>query len=355
MSAGRKARRERISAAFDAFHARVRDLLTAATRLSEGAARDHAETMVELWLRREGMESARTATGLQRVLANPRVAAAVDRVVADEAAAFDGWLADGPHRLAALVDDHAPAAAGAEHGWLPREGVVSEREGADGVPQLWRIGTGSVGAGDGSGALPAPGAARFPVGVPLLDESHLQVDTRARSVGSEAERAGRRAAAEALVEALVLRAVGYFRPGLVYVHVWDVGHLTGSLPGLYPLTRTGLLTVHDPGNLEGLLDELADRIRRVHTRVLVDGHPSLQALAREAKQWPEPWVVAVLVGDGTPLKDEEPVQRVLRGGLACGISLVLVDVPMTIGAPLETVRLHSVPDGAGQPPSPSPR
>ena len=46
----------------------------------------------------------------------------------------------------------------------------------------------------------------------------------------------------------------------------------------------------------------------------------------------------MLVGDGTPLKDEELVQRVLRGGLACGISLVLVDVPMTIGAPLETVR-----------------
>ena len=73
--------------------------------------------------------------------------------------------------------------------------------------------------------------ARFPVGVPLLDESHLQVDTRSRTVGSEAERVGRRAAAEALVEALVLRAVGYFRPGLVYVHVWDVGQLTGSLPG----------------------------------------------------------------------------------------------------------------------------
>ena len=85
----------------------------------------------------------------------------------------------------------------------------------------------------------------------------------------------------------------------------------------------------------------------MHTRVLVDGHPSLRVLAREAHQWPEPWVVAVLVGNGTPLKEEQPVQRVPRGGLACGISLVLVDVPMTIGAPLETVRLHSVPDGTG--------
>jgi S-DNA-T family DNA segregation ATPase FtsK/SpoIIIE len=347
VSVGRKARHERISAAFDRFHATVRDLLTAATRLSEGAAREHAQTMVELWLRREGMEAARVDPRMQGVLANPRVAAAVRRVVADEAAAFDGWFADGPDRLADLMHDHAPAAAGTEQGWLPQnKDDVSAREGPDGVPQLWRIGCGAVGAGDGSGALPAAGAVRFPVGVPLLDESHLQVDTRPRVVGSEAERVGRRATAEALVEALVLRAVASFRPGLVYVHVWDVGHLTGSLPGLYPLTRTGLLTVHDPGNLEGLLDELADRIRRVHTRVLVDGHPSLQALARDAQQWPEPWVVAVLVGDGTPLRDEELVQRVLRGGLACGISLVLVDVPMTIGAPLETVRLNSVRDGA---------
>ena len=89
MSVGRKARRERSSAAFDTFHATVRDLLTAATRLSEGAAREHAETMVELWLRQEGLESARTDPGLQGVLANPRVASAVDRVAADEVAAFD--------------------------------------------------------------------------------------------------------------------------------------------------------------------------------------------------------------------------------------------------------------------------
>ena len=123
------------------------------------------------------------------------------------------------------------------------------------------------------------GAGSFPVGVPLLDESHLQIDPLSRTARTEAERVARRAAAESLVETLLLRVVGYFRPGLVHVHVWDVGRLTGSLPGLYPLTRTGLLTVHDPGDLEGLLEELSDRIRRVHARVLVGGHPSLKALA----------------------------------------------------------------------------
>ena len=81
------------------------------------------------------------------------------------------------------------------------------------------------------------------------------------------------------------------------LHVWDVGQLTGTLPGLYPLTRTGLLTVHDPKRLPQLLEELSDRIRRVHTRVLVDGHPSLRALAAPRAERTEPWVVAVLIGN----------------------------------------------------------
>jgi hypothetical protein len=191
--------------------------------------------------------------------------------------------------------------------------------------------------------------------VPLLDASHLQIDVRSGAGAGHRERTARRAAAESLVEALLLRTVSHFRPGLVHLHVWDTGRLTGALPGLYPLTRTGLLTVHDPGNLEGLLDELADRIRRVHTRVLVDGQPSLRALAEQTGRREEPWFVVVLVGDGTPLPEEEQLQRVLRGGPACGISVVLLDVPMTIGAALETVRLHSVPDDpAAGPADPGP-
>ncbi len=343
-----RGRRERITAAFNALHAATGPVLGAAQRLSEGVAQEHAETMVETWLRGEGLDAARVDPGLAAVLANPRLSAVVDRVAADRDAALDAWLAPaagdpGPQRLAALMAAAAPGAAGAVDGWLPRRREdVGAVEGTGPVPQLWRVGAGSVGAGRGTGALPTAGAPTFPVGVPLLDESHLQIDPHRRSVRSEAELRQRRATAESLVEALLLRTVGYFRPGLVHLHVWDVGQLTGSLPGLYPLTRTGLLTVHDPGNLEGLLGELAERIRRVHTRVLVGGHPSLRALAAEAGERTEPWVVAVLVGDGTPLQEEDQVQRVLRGGLACGISLVLLDVPMTIGAPLETLRLHTV-------------
>jgi hypothetical protein len=197
-------------------------------------------------------------------------------------------------------------------------------DGAGPVPRLWRIGEAVA-----NGAPPHP---PFPVAVPLLDESHLEVRTTPRT----------RAAAESLVETLLLRVVSYFRPGMVALHVWDVGQLTGAVPGLYPLTRTGLLTVHDPGRLAELLSELSDHIRRVHTRVLVDGHPSLRALSATTGTRSEPWQIAVLVGNHVELRDEDrrALQRIARNGLACGIQLVLVDVPVTISAPLETVSLR---------------
>ena len=99
--------------------------------------------------------------------------------------------------------------------------------------------------------------------------------------------------------------------------------------------------MHDPGSLGGLLDELSDRIRRVHTRVLVGGLPSLAEQARQGGTRTEPWVVAVLLGNRRALaeEDQRQLQRVLRGGPACGISAVLVDVPLTIAAAVETVRL----------------
>ena len=92
--------------------------------------------------------------------------------------------------------------------------------------------------------------------MPLLDQAHLHISSTPDS----------RQLADTLVENLLLRVLSHFQPGLVHVHVWDVGQLTGSLPGLYPLTRAGLLTVHDPARLHELLDELSEHIRQVHTR-----------------------------------------------------------------------------------------
>ena len=168
--------------------------------------------------------------------------------------------------------------------------------------------------------------------MPLLDESHLQISSTPEG----------RAAAEALVQNLLLRVVSYFRPGLVQVHVWDVGSFTGTLPGLYPLTRAGLLTVHDPTRLPQLLEELSNRIRRVHTRVLVDGQPRLRALAA-ATDGRADRAVGGRGADRQPVgmreEDHRQLQRVARGGLACGVQLVLLDVPVTVNAAVETVQL----------------
>ncbi|MGH3613450.1 MAG: FtsK/SpoIIIE domain-containing protein [Pseudonocardia sp.] len=317
----RSNRKQRVKEAFDAFRDTVSAALGAADRLRDAVVRANAETMVEIWLREDGLDAARVDPRMRIPLANPRFADLVHRAEVDLTAALERWLRTGPRALATVLDDAAPDAAGRDPGeWLGQIGKIDD---AGPVPGLWRIGSGRVG--------PDP-RQTFGVGVPLLDESHLQVSSTHEG----------RARAEALVEALLVRVVSYFRPGLVQLHVWDVGQFTGALPGLYPLTRTGLLTVHDPGRLSQLLEELSDRIRRVHTRVLVGGHPSLRALAATLGGRSEPWVVAVLVGNRSALPEEDhrQLQRVARGGLACGVQLVLLDVPMTVNAPVETVHLR---------------
>jgi S-DNA-T family DNA segregation ATPase FtsK/SpoIIIE len=318
---GRTRRQERITEAFEALCDAVARALGASERARDLAAHAYAEAMVESWLRAEGLDAAQPGSGLDRLLTNPRLQGVLDRVRADRNAAFWQWLATGPAELAELVADAAPDAAGrAPVDWL---GTVGKADGSGPVPELWTIGTGRIGTAK-------PG---FPAAVPLLDESHLQVASTHES----------RDRAEALVENLLLRVMTHFRPGMVHLHVWDVGQFTGALPGLYPLTRTGLLTVHDPALLPQLLEELSDCIRRVHTRVLVDGHPSLRALAEQTGGRSEPWIIAVLVGNRSALKDDEhrQLQRIARGGLACGVQLVLLDVPITANAPIETVRVNA--------------
>lgn len=294
MARGPSKRQQRIAMAFDALCAAIARALGAAEGARESAVRAHAEAMVEMWLREEGLDAAEIDPGLRRIVANPELARPVKRVDFDRKTAFREWLATGPRRLTQILAEAAPDAAGGDPDeWL---GQVGKIDGMGPVPSLWTIGTGRIG-----GAEP-----RFPVAVPLLDESHLQISSTHDSRGR----------AESLVENLLLRVMSSFRPGVVQLHVWDVGRFTGSLPGLYPLTRTGLLTVHDPAMLDELLEELSDRIRRVHTRVLVDGHPSLRAMAETSGGRTEPWIVAVLLGNRSALKDAEhrQLQRVARDG-----------------------------------------
>ena len=329
MAPGRKARRDRVTAAFDAFHAAAARALGAAARQRESAVRAQAEAMFELWLRREGVAAVRADPSLAPAFRSPVLAAAVERAERDRLAGLSGWLPDGPRALADVVADAAPGPAGARGtAWLDEVVRAADpdasgtdllrNEGVKDHPELWRIGAGHLEIGDA-----------FPVALPLLDESHLRIDSVPES----------RPAAEALVEQLLMRMLACFRPGILTVDVWDVGQY-GLMPALYPLARTGLVTSHDPNRLGDLLDELSERIRKVHSRVLVGGFPSLRAHAAHEGRRSEPWVVVVLAGNRTALPEDQQrqLQRIARSGLACGIHLVMLDVPVTVAAPVESVR-----------------
>ncbi|MBW4719034.1 FtsK/SpoIIIE domain-containing protein [Saccharothrix obliqua] len=314
----RDERRRRIEDSFEEFRLAVAAALGNASRELRRLADERARDMFEVVVRGEGVD---------RALADPVLSAAARRegfkqrladTMIDRVAAFREWSERGPDQLTALVEEVAPGAASwPPEQWLGRPGTA---DGSEGVPELWRIGTGVVRS--------APEPRAFPVAVPLVDHSHLHVAAAVEG----------RPAADALVENLLLRLVSYFQPGLVHVHVWDVNQLTGSLPGLYPLTRAGLLTVHDPARLHELLDELSDHIRRVHTGVLVEGHQSVRAVGGRRT---EPWRVAVLFGNRQALKEEhqQQLQRVARNGLACGVLLIIVDIPVTVNSPIETVTI----------------
>ncbi|WP_035291390.1 FtsK/SpoIIIE domain-containing protein [Actinoalloteichus caeruleus] len=317
-------RRRRIEESFDRFRRAVANFLGVAANRQSAASLDHARLMFELWLRETGVDRLPTDETLARCLPNRSLRPVLDRAVAERDEVFRPWTTRGPERLADLVRRTAPGAAGdAPRDWLGRPGTSDGTLEGGGTPQLWRVGTARVDA--------VPDSAPFPVAVPLLDGAHLHISSTPKS----------RITAETMVESLLLRVFSHFQPGLVHLHVWDVGQLTGSLPGLYPLARAGLLTVHDPARPHDLLDELAEHIRRIHTSVLVDGRPSLGALSEETGRRKEPWRVAVLFGNRSALREEQQqkLQRIARNGLSCGVVLILVDLPVTVNSAVESLRL----------------
>lgn len=247
--------------------------------------------------------------------------AAADALV-DNPAVQD-WLTCGPAKLREEVASGAIGPAGDPvETWL---GQVGKRDGGGDNPILWRI---------GSAALPGARNNGWPVAVELLDRAHLAIATEDATRGT----------GEAMAEQLVMRVLSTYRPGLVRIHVWDIREHAGSMPGLYPLLRAELLTVWHPAQLCGLLDHLSERITLVRTRILKDhGHRTLaeHAAAETEGVRTEPWTVAVLLGDGEPLRDAdaERLQRVSRGALDAGISLITVDVPVEPQAPYEAVIL----------------
>lgn len=315
-------RRARIGEVFDQFHDAVAMVLGAAKQEQIVASAQHRRAEFELTLRTLGIRAVQADPDFAAQREDPALRPLAERALAEHEQVFAQWTGDGPATLSALVAEHAPGSAGAPWPeWLGRPG---EHDGGTPAPGLWRIGSARI--------EEASLAEQFPAAVPLLDHGHLHVVSASTT----------RLAAEALVETLVLRTLSYFQPGLVQVHVWDTGQFTGSLPGLYPLARAGLLTVHDPSRLQDLLTEFSEHIRRVHTRILVDGHTSLRALTKATGKRSEPWRIAILFGNHETLDDQlrQQLQRVARNGLECGIQLIMVDMRLSVNSPLETVELH---------------
>ncbi|MBQ0902463.1 FtsK/SpoIIIE domain-containing protein [Micromonospora sp. U21] len=274
--------------------ARVRDTLAEAlgatrTRLSAAQA--------ELTAARERLTRVRRAA-----------AAVPDRVGGQR----DGRLAEIDTRHAARIAElarhaadaarrEAPGCAGSDWpGWTPTPARRAEPPGA------LRVGTVRIDDVDPVPAL-----------VPLLDAGHVHL--------SGDDRAG----CDAVVAALLLRAVGRADPGAVRLIGYDPEHLGGGLAGFAPLGTAGLLTFVGPGGLGPLLDDLVEQIRRINETVLAGEYGSLRELAAATGRRPEPWRVAVLLG-GDELNRHERGQldRVVRAGAACGVHLVVRGVPL---------------------------
>jgi hypothetical protein len=319
----RNERRSGIEAAFERLRTSIATALGAAENECARVRSEFARQEFALRIARRGVAAVERDPTEIEATSSPAFDEALDEALRERDEIYADWTGQGPAQLTDLVDSAAPGTAGLP--WQEWLGEVGTADGTATPPQLWRIGTAEV--------PDSPSPQPFPVAVPLLDESHLYLTSAGDPLLREK--------AEALVQNLLLRVLSYYQPGLVRIHVWDVAQLTGTLPGLYPLTTAGLLTAHEPTRPDEMLDELSDHIRRIHTGALLDGHISLRSLAEESGERDEPWRIAVLFGDGEPLRDEhqQQLQRIARNGLACGIQLIVSNLPLTVNSALESVTL----------------
>jgi len=243
------------------------------------------------------------------------------------------------HRLRAaaaeltdLAAEQAPGAAGAEwRHWAP---TPPDRAGAPGLYRIGRLLARDVVAGS-EPPLPAL--------VALLDEAHLliedpgheraelavpgpapQPDPAVPVTHRPTERVHR------FVASLLLRILGSTPPGSVRLTVYDPERLGGSLAAFAPLAQAGLLTFVGPGGLGGVLDDLVEQVRRINETVLAGDYASLRALHAATGRRPEPWRIAVLLGEGTGEElsgaQQAQLDRLVRTGPACGVHLLIAGI-----------------------------
>jgi hypothetical protein len=322
----------------------------------------HAQREFELWVMRNGLSVAEADPKLADKLVQPELREVWNRLLRERSEIYGSWTQNGPAELAELVSEFAPGPAGRP--WPDWLGTVGTSDGTT-PPRLWRVAAAVVEdapqtpyvrpahggpasmrmAGSSHAHEPPADGREFPLAVPLLDVGHLRIVSAKDT----------RPSVDALVEALLVRILSTFAPGLVRVHIWDIGQLTTTLPNLYPLTTAGLLTVHDPTRPEDLLAELSGHVRRVHSNTMRAGHTSLRTASDEAGRRIEPWRIVVMFGNGERLAEEQQreLQTLARNGLYAGVHLILVDVPISVNSPMETVTLvdgkhgHSTMTGRG--------
>ncbi|WP_406692899.1 FtsK/SpoIIIE domain-containing protein [Saccharopolyspora sp. ID03-671] len=316
----RSDRRSRIESAFEHLRRSISDALGAAENAHQQVIDTCAEQEHALRIAQLGTaEAEREPEQITDDPADPRFQAALTRALADRDEIYRDWTEQGPPSLEKLVEANSPGSASEPFDtWLGSSGDGDPAN----PPELWRIGTASV--------PDSPLSPSFPAVVPALDFAHLRITT------DEVPET-----AETLVQNLLLRIISHFQPGQVRIHSWDVARLTGTLPDLHPLSSAGLLTAHDPTRLGDMLDVLSDHIKRIHSHALLGEHTTLRALAAAHGRRSEPWRIAVLFGNGNPLRDEQQqqLQRIARNGLACGIQLITVDLPLTVNSSIESITL----------------
>jgi S-DNA-T family DNA segregation ATPase FtsK/SpoIIIE len=215
--------------------------------------------------------------------------------------------------LTQIAAEQAPGAAGAPFSdWHPTAPA------RDRLPGLYRVGHLRLSQAAGG---PVDDHAP-PALVSLLDQAHLVV----------MDPAGRESDVQGVISTVLLRVLGSTPPGQVRLSVYDPEQLGGSLPAFAPLASAGLLNFVGPGGLGGVLDELVEQIRRINETVLAGEYKSLRELAAATGRRPEPWRVAVLLGNevtgDTELSEAQRAQldRVVRTGPACGVHLIVSGV-----------------------------
>ncbi|WP_033340201.1 FtsK/SpoIIIE domain-containing protein [Catenuloplanes japonicus] len=164
-----------------------------------------------------------------------------------------------------------------------------------------------------------------PALVPLLGNAHLEIT-------------GVPSTADGLISGLLLRALGSLHPGDLRLWVYDPDRLGGSLAGFAPLAPAGILTSVGPGGLTAMLDELVEQVRRINETVLAGRYATLAGIPGRR---PEPWRVAVLLGDAQDLGPAQRAQldRLVRTGVACGVHLIARDIPLGAHPDVERLRL----------------